>query len=322
MGIVSPELGLRLSDHTWNLRMTGGGDLLLYQQHPSPVWNTRGALQLHARPSERVAIESRVNATYAVDPIGLAQLGIFDTRGRGFIGSASFRGAWRLDPDWTVAGTFSELLVRFYDSTGSAAHTPGLEATRRVGHRLEVGGAYRFDFFQGLGPGAQNAYAHEAQAVLRYRWARHLALEAQLGPAFWRGSAGDTAVLPQALVAIVTEFRHGGGARLSVRHGVGLGLLATPGLFDAIEGGITTRVARRFQLHADGGIWRSGDIPWGANAVLGYGIQGSFDYRVGNGVLMGIAGSRFARLDHPAPQYDRNVVGLHVAWELQHRGEP
>ena len=319
MGVVSPDVGLRLRESTWDLRMEGGGDLLLYQQRAaSPVWNQRGRLALRARPAERLTVESNLSATYAADPIGLARLGIFGQGGAALIGSGTARVGWRLDPVWRVAATFSEQLVRFDGGTGAASHTPGVEVIRRLDPRLELGAAYRFDFFQGLGPGAQNARAHEAQALLRYRWTRRLTLEAELGPALWTGPDGGSSILPQGLVQLLAQWR-GGDARVSYRHGVGLGLLATPGLFDAVEAGITTRLGRWFQVHADGGLWRSGNIPWGSNAVLGYGVEGSFDYRAGGGLLVGISGSRFARLDVAAPQYDRNILGLHVAWELQHR---
>jgi hypothetical protein len=323
MGVVSPDLGLRVRDRTWDMRLQGGGDLLLYQQRSGdPVWNQRGRFALRARPAERLTVETNLAATYAADPIGLARLGIFGAGGSALIGHGTARVGWRIESRWRVAATFNEDLVRFQGGTGAASHVPGVEVIHAVTERLELGGAYRFDFFQGLGPGAQNARAHEAQALLRYRWTRRLTLEAQAGPALWTGPGGDTALLPQATVQLLANWR-GGDARASLRHGVGLGLLATPGLFDAVEAGVTTRLGRYFQLHADGGVWRSGAIPWGANAVIGYGVEGSFDWRAGGGVLIGISGSRFARLDVSVPQYDRNILGLHVAWELEHRrGEP
>ncbi len=323
MGRISPDLGVHLRNHTWNLALEAGGDLLMYPQRSNTsVWNQRGRLLLHSRATERLTFDTDVSGTYAFDPIGLARLGIFNATGAALVTNGKFRAAWRADPLWTVAGLFEEHLVRFQAGTGSAAHSPGLEATRAIGPRVEVGGFYKFDFFQGLGAGAKNALAHEAQAIVRYRAGRRLTLEATAGPALWTGTAGDTSILPEAGVSLVTGWR-GGGARLSVRHGVGLGLLATPGLFDAVEAGLTTPVGRKFRFHADGGIWRSGAIPWGANAVIGYGIDTAFDYRAGGGVLLGIGASRYARLDVSAPQYDRNILGLHVSWELSHRrGEP
>jgi hypothetical protein len=286
------------------------------------VWNQRGRIDLHARPGERWFVDGALSGTYAFDPVGLARLGIFGRTDAALIAKGAMKVGWMVDHGWRLSGLFEEHLVRFDDGTGAASHTPGVEMTRRLSPRLEVGGAYRFDYFQGIGAGARSAYAHEARAVLRYRWTRRLMLEAQGGPAVWVGPTGSTSLLPQALVQLLADWR-GGAARVSFRHGVGLGLLATPGLFDAIEAGLTTRVGQKFQFHAEGGVWRSGAIPWGANAVLGYGVEGSFDYRVGSGLLVGINASRFARLDVSAPELDRNILGLHVTWELRHRrGEP
>ena len=107
--------------------------------------------------------------------------------------------------------------------------------------------------------------------------------------------------------------------RFTLRHGVGLGLLAEPGLFDAAEAAATWNVTRKFRLHADGGLWRSGDIPWGANSITGYGINAEVSYLVGEGVRLGLGASRFARADAGTSVFDRDIVGLRVAWELRHR---
>ena len=324
MGRVSPDLGFQLRDHTWNLTGMAGGDLLMYpQRDSSTVWNQRGRLLLRARPSERVDVTTDLDATYAFDPIGLARLGIFGQTGAALITNGAAKVGWSLEREWRISGLFEEHLVRFDNGTGAASHTPGIELTRKLDRRLEVGGVYKYDYFQGLGPGAQNAQAHEAQGLLRYRWARRTTLEARVGPALWSGPTGATSILPEASIEVLSGWRGGGGARVAFRHGVGLGLLATPGLFDSLEGGITTRVGSHFVFHADGGLWRSGAIPWGANAVLGYGVEGSFDYRVGPELLVGVGGSRFARLDVSIPEFDRNILGLHVTWELRHpRGGP
>jgi hypothetical protein len=324
-GRVSPELGLHLRDHTWKLNLDAGGDLLMYPQrnNDSFVWNQRGRALLHARATERLTFDTDVSGTYAFDPIGLARLGIFNASGgAALVTNGKLRGEWRASPTWNVAGLFEEHLVRFDNATGAASHSPGVEATRRIGPRVEVGGVYKFDFFQGFGAGAQDAVAHEAAALVRYRAGRRLTLEASAGPAVWSGTTGGTSVLPEAMVQVLAAWR-GGGARLSVRHGVGLGLTATPGLFDALEAGVMTRLGRSFEIHADGGLWRSGDIPWGSNSVLGYGIDTSFDYRIQREMLIGVGASRYARLDVSASQYDRYILGLHVTWELSHRrGEP
>lgn len=324
MGRASPDLGVQLRNHTWSFLAVAGGDLLDYQHKTSsPVWNQRGRLLLRARPSERWRVDGGLDATYAFDPIGLARLGIFNHPGAALIGNASVRTTWRTSHDWDLSGTLSEHLVRFDDATGAASHTPGVELTRRLSPRLDVGGAYRFDYFQGLGPGSQDALAHELQAIARWRMSRSETLEAQLGPTAFTSPAGASYVLPQGYVQLASHWRRG-DARISYRHGLGLGLNARPGLFDAVEGGITARLGTHFLVHADGGVWRSGSIPWGSNAVLGYGVQGTIDYRLANGLLVGVTASRFARLDVSAPQFDRTILGLHVGWELRRRtrGEP
>lgn len=321
MGRASPDLGLKLRDHTWAFSVEGGGDLLMYEQRRStPIWNQRGRLDLQARLDPRLTLESDLSATYAPDPIGLARLGIFGRTGSALIGGGSARLGWRLDHEWRLAATLSEHLVRFDDGTGAASHAPGVEATKAVHERLELGGGYRAEVFQGIGAGSVNGLANEIQAVVRYRWTRHMNLEAQAGPAVWTSSASSgVQVLPQAAVQLLFIGRHDEGARISLRHGVGLGNLATPGLFDAAEAAFTVRLGRHVLAHADGGLWRSGDIPWGANAVIGYGVDGELAWLIGGGVRLGLTGSRFARADTGVTTFNRNIVGLRLGWELQRR---
>ena len=320
LGRFSPDLGLRLRDHTWEFGLQGGGDLLMYEQRRStPVWNQRGRLELRSRLDPRTSVESDLAATYAPDPIGLAKLGIFGRTGAALIGSGSARVAWKLDHDWKVAGTLAENLVRFDGGTGAASHEPGVELTKAVHDRLELGGAYRFDYFQGFDPGSHDAIAHEVQVVARYRWTRHVTVDAQAGPTLWTPRVGSTQVLPQAAVQLVATGRRGDGARLGLRHGVGLGNLIEPGLFDAVEAGFALRLGRSFVVHGDGGVWRSGQIPWGANATIGYGMEGEIAWLLGNGLRVGLAGSRFARADTSVTTFNRNVVGLRLGWEYRRR---
>lgn len=346
MGRASPDLGFRLRDHTWSFGAVVGGDLLTYPNRSSAppavgtpavsrgsntLWNQRGSLVLHVRPDPRLKIDGEGGVTYAFDPVGLARLGIFNQGGSGVVVTGSARGAWRLDHDWTVAGTYANRIVRFDKvqlppgqieapgALGAASYTPGVELTKRLGHRLEVGGAYKFDWFQEFGPDGRNATAHEFQGVLRWRSTRRWTFEATAGPATWNpAGGGGVQVVPQASAQLLGANRRG-DVRFTLRHGVGLGILATPGLFDAAEAAATWNVTRKFQLHADGGLWRSGDIPWGANAVTGYGINTDVSYLVGAGVRVGLGASRFARADAGSSLLDRNIVGLRVGWELRHR---
>jgi len=340
MGRVSPDLGFQLRDHTWSFGAVVGGDLLTYPGRPSAagtaaafntVWNQRGSLLLHLRPESRLKIDGEANATYAFDPVGLARLGIFGPPGQGGSGlvvTGGARAAWRLDHDWTVAGTYANRIVRFDQPIdpigepgrlGAASYTPGVELMRQVGHRLEVGGAYKFDWFQEFGPGARNTTAHEMAGIARWRSSRHWTFEATAGPALWNPvGGGSVKIVPQASAQLYGVGRPV-DMRFTLRHGVGLGILAEPGLFDAAEAAATWKVTRKVQLHADGGLWRSGDIPWGANAVTGYGIDADVSYLVGAGLRVGLGASRFARADAGSTLYDRNIVGLRVGWELRHR---
>lgn len=318
MGRVSPELGVHLRDHTWSLLANAGGDLLLYpQRSTSTAWNQRADATLKARLTRRLTLDADARGTYAFDPIGLARLGIFNTAsGEALAAGGKLRLAWRSERAWTWAGTFEEHVVRFADATGAASHTPGVEATRRLGRRLEAGGAYRFDLFQDFAR-HDVATAHEGVAVARWRWTRRLTLEGEAGGVVWnRGPA--TWVLPQAAMNLFGGWRST-DLRLTLKHGVGLGIVATPGLFDAAEAAVTWRAGRSWLLHADGGLWRSGDPPWGANAALGYGVEGEVAYRITRELRIGVAASRFARADIASTQFDRNVVGLRMTWESRHR---
>ncbi len=321
LGRVSPDVGFRLRDHTWGLAAEAGGDLLMYEQRRStPVWNQRGRFELRARLDPRLTLESDLSGTYSPDPIGLAKLGIFGRVGAALIGNGSARMTWRLDHDWRLAGTVAEHVVRFDDGTGAASHNPGIEATKAVHERLEVGGAYRVDVFQGFGPGSEDALAHELHAVARYRWTRHVTLEAEAGPALWSSSTSSgLQVFPEATVQLLATGRRGDDLRFTLRHGVGLGNLVTPGLFDAAEAAFTVRLGRSFLAHADGGLWRSGEIPWGAAGVLGYGVEGELAWLMGSGVRLGLALSRFARADTTVTTFNRNIVGLRLGWEFRRR---
>ncbi|HTP26343.1 MAG TPA: hypothetical protein VMK12_11880 [Anaeromyxobacteraceae bacterium] len=320
MSRVSPDLGIEARDHTWRLNLLAGGDLLMYEQNSnSPIWNERGSLVYHSQFAPRLMADAKLNATYASDPIGLAKLGIFSQQGA-FVATGGARVAWRIDPFWKATGTFDESLVRFNDGTGAASHVPGLEVTRALSERLEVGGIYRFDVFDTLGGPVQTSLANELFSVARYRFSHHGTLEGQVGSALWRSFTGSTSVLPEAaLQLMVDEERLRREVRVTLRHGVGLGLLAAPGLFDTAEVALTTRLSRRIEFHVDGGLWRSGDIPWGANGVTGYGMEGEVAWLFASGFRLGLAASRFARADSTVTTFNRNTVGLRFGWELPHR---
>lgn len=320
VGRVSPDLGLHVRDHTYSLLLSAGGDLLTFpeRQASTTIWNQRGALLLKAHLTDRLTLDTDAKGLYAFDPIGLARVGIFrgPDEGAAFVASAKARLAWREDHQWTIAGTLEEHAVRFADATGAASHTPGVEVSHKLDRRLELGAAYKFDVFQQFATGARQAYANEALAIMRWRWTRRLTFEATGGGAVWNGDT--TWVIPQASAQLTGLWR-GSDLRLGVRHGVGLGVTATPGLFDSVEAGATLRLTASWELHADGGLWRSGAPPWGSNAALGYGIEGEIAYLFTRQLRIGLAGSRFARADGNTTLFDRNLVGLRMSWELRHR---
>jgi hypothetical protein len=321
-GRVSPGIGLHLRDHTWNLLLDAGGDLLMYPRAgaltSSTVWNQRLKAVAAARLTERTTLDLDAKGTYAFDQIGIAREGIFrPDESEALLVRTKGRLAWRYDHLWTVAGTFDERVARFSDGTGAASHTPGVEVALRLDHRSEVGGTYRLDVFQIFGPASGLTYAHEALGIYRYRLTRRLTFEATAGPVVW-STGGTTWVIPQAGAQVFGDWRRG-AFRLSVGHGVGLGVTATPGLFDSVEGGATMRLGTSWEVHADGGLWRSGAPPWGSNSVLGYGVEGELAYRITRELKVGAAVSRFARADLTTTRFDRDIVGLRMSWELRHR---
>ena len=61
-GRISPDLGLRLHDHLWDLKAVYGGDYLVYERlQPNGIWNHRGELRLDATPTRRVAVTLLAN---------------------------------------------------------------------------------------------------------------------------------------------------------------------------------------------------------------------------------------------------------------------
>jgi hypothetical protein len=53
--------------------------------------------------------------------------------------------------------------------------------------------------------------------------------------------------------------------------------------------------------------------------VTGYAVTGEGSVLVGMNVRLGLAATRFARLDDSSAELQRTTVGLRVAWELPTR---
>jgi hypothetical protein len=314
-GIVSPDVGLVLKDHLWTATAGYGADLITYAElEPGPTVNQRGRLDLDARLTRRTTLGLDAGATYAPDPAGLARLGIFGPSGAALIVRGDARLAWRSTRQLSLAATWFERGARVEGEGGTLLHAPGAEAAWRLGPRAELGVAYRLDLFQSLTSGVASSTAHEARGIGRWRWSRRLTLEAEGGAALWDGGGGST-VVPLAAASLLASGRRG-DLRVSLAHGLGLSRLASASLSDSFEVGALVRFGRRFRLRGDGGVWRSGELPSGSDALLGYGVGADFAWLVTRGIEMGIAASRFDQIDGPSAASDRNVVGLRMAWQL------
>lgn len=317
---IAPELGLRVHDEFWDGKASYRGDWIRYDRFaPNGLWNHAAALALDATPTRRLALRGALRGSYAFDPIGLAQLGIFRTgRQSALLVGGAGRAEYRLTPRVDVAATASERTVRFDDRTGGAMHQPGAEALYRLTERLSVGAGYAFGVFQGFDVARDEiAYANGLRARARWRATRRITLEAGAGPAMWRGPGGS-AVVPEASVEL-TAASHAWGLRTALAHGLGIGSTARPAVVDSFEFGGDRHLGRRWVVHADGGIWRSGVPPRGTESVTGWGVNGEAGMLVGHGLRLSLAVSHFARLDQPVPELRRTTAGLRLAWELPGR---
>ncbi len=317
---ISPELGLRLHDELWDVKGSYRGDWLRYDRFaPGGLWNHAASLSLDATPTRRWILKGSLRGSYAFDPIGLAMLGIFRTgRQSALLVGGTGRAEYRLTPRVDVAGTLSERTVRFDDGTGGAMHQPGVEALYHTTRRLSLGAAYQFGVFQSFDVGRDElAYSNGIKARARWRESRLVTIEAAAGPASWQGPSG-WAVVPEASIELLAATRSW-GLRTAIAHGLGIGSTARPALVDSLEFGADRRFARRWILHADGGVWRSGIAPSGGDAVTGWGVNGEAGMLVARSVRLSLAASHFGRLDTAAPELQRTTVGLRLGWELPER---
>jgi hypothetical protein len=319
-GRVSPELGLRLRDHLWDVTALYGADFIVYRELARDgTWNHRGLFALEATPSRRLTLKGALRAAYAYDPVGLAAAGVFRRdQESALLIQAAGRADWEALHRLILAAAILERVVRFDGGTGGAMHAPSVEVLQRASRRLSVGGAYALSIFQDFRPtGTELAVAHGLRARARYRITREVEGDAFAGPAFWSGPGG-TAIVPEA----GAELRVAGRAwdlRVGAAHQLGIGTTAAPGLVDSLEVGTVRRFGRRFDLRADGGLWRSGEAPSGRNATLGYLVGGEAGIRVGGNVRAALAATRLGRLDDRAAALRRTTFGLRLGWELPAR---
>jgi hypothetical protein len=214
-----------------------------------------------------------------------------------------------------VAATLSERTVRFEDGTGGAMHQPGVDALYRTTRRFYLGAGYAFGVFQSFElAGDEIAYSNALKARARWRASRRITVDAGVGPATWQGPDGS-AVVPEASIELVAASR-AWGLRAALAHGLGIGSTARPALVDAFEFGGDRRFGRKWSLHADGGVWRSGVAPRGEYAVTGWGINADVGMLMMESLRLSLAASHFGRLDANLPELRRTTVGLRLAWEL------
>lgn len=315
---VSPELGLKLSDHNWSMSGAYAADYLSYQRlDPAGVWNHRGILDLSSHLTERTRLSATARGTYAVDPIGLAQAGVFRVgRQRAVLLQGSGRVEHDVSERFVGAVAFTERLVRFQDLTGGAMHAPSAELLRRLSERFLVGGAYGFSLFQDFqsGGGDRTATAQALRARLRYQLSRFLEADVYAGPAFWSGPS-RRAVVPEGGIELRLTERDW-DLRFIVSHGLGLGSTAVPGLGNTIELGTVRRFGRTFDLRVDGGLWQSGTVPSGSNSTLGVAAAGEAGWHATRALRFAVAASWLGRLDDRAADLRRTTVGLRMGWEL------
>lgn len=314
---VAPELGLRVRNPLWDWTLAYRGDWVRYGRlAPGGLWNHAGALALEATPTRRLALLADLRASYADDPVGLAQVGVFRTgQESALLVSGSGRADYRLGRRVDVAATLAERTVRFDDGTGGAMHRPGAEALYRATRRFHLGAAYAFGVFQEFETaGDELAYSNALRARARWRATRRVTVDAAAGPAAWRGPEGS-AIVPEASLELVATSR-AWGMRAAVAHGLGIGSTARPALVDSLEFGGDLRLRRTWRLHADGGIWRSGVVPSGDFAVTGWGVNADAGRLIVEGLWLSLAVSHFGRLDESLPELRRTTVGLRLAWEI------
>ncbi|WP_242394589.1 hypothetical protein [Anaeromyxobacter oryzisoli] len=316
-GRISPELGLRLRAPLWELDGLYLGDFLLYDRlAPGGIWNHRGLVKLSATPSRRLVVALDARGGHAFDPVGLAQMGVFRAGEQSaWVLQARGRSDYRVTERVDAAVTVAERTVIFQDQNGGAMHAPGAELLYRLDRRLSLGGAYAFGVYQGFEPGADTlAFSHGLRARARYRLSRHLLADAFAGPAYWSGPDGR-ALVPEAGVELQLSNRQW-DLRVGLQHGLGIGTTARPGLVDSIEVGFVRRLGttRTFDVRGDGGIWRSGEAPSGANATTGYAAAGELGWRVARPLRLALHVSHYDRLDVQTATLRRTTVGLRLGW--------
>jgi hypothetical protein len=315
-GRISPDFGFSARDHLFDVRLTYGGDWVMFRAPGGGIWNHRGTLSLDATPNRRLELTGRARFDYAQDVLGLAAVGIFRTeRDSAFFTHARARGEYRLTRRVDLAGTLAEQLVIFDDGTGGAMHAPAVELLTRTQRPLRVGVAAGVTVFQRFEEDFREiSWAHSLRGRAEVRASRIMTFTLLAGPAVWLGPGGD-AVVPEASVELLRSTRTS-DLRVKLGHGLGIGSTARPALVNSAEVGAAWRIGRRVVLRGDGGLWHSGRAPSGDDATLGYATGGEAGLLFGRGLLLSMRMTRYGRLDEQIPELDRTVIALRLGWEL------
>jgi hypothetical protein len=320
---VMPDVGLRLRSPLWDVRGTYGGELVYFTGGLSDqLWNHRASFAVDARPTRRTTLAGTLHVIQAIDPAGLARVGVFRAGGdRAFVIGGRARLEWRAGRRLDAAATFFEQTVLFEDGTGGSLHAPGAELLWRYDRRLALGAAYAAGVFRSFAPSPRaddTALSYGLRARARWQATRHLWVNGWAGPALWDPGRGGSSVVPEALVELLVATR-GLDLRVTASHALGIGATAFPGLVDAFELGGERRFGRRWFARGDAGMWRSGAVPDQEGAVTGYAIGGEAGVRFENDLRLSVTAARYGRVDEPAAAFDRTTAGVRLGWELPYR---
>ena len=275
----SPDLGLRLRAPLWDLRGTYGGELVYYERAaPGGIWNHRGALSLDARPTRRTALAGAAQVSQAFDPAGARPGGRVPHRAAE--GARPRRRAaaleWRADRrrrGRRHAARADGALRRRHRRRDARAGRRGALALRAASSARRRIRLRRVPELRAGAPATdETAFSHALRARARWQATRHVSVNAWAGPGavaarrreqrgrpggVRRGAARDARPRPARERGPRPRHRRDRASRAR-------GLRSSSG-WSAASG------AAAF-ARGDGGLWRSGTVPKGADAVLGYAI--------------------------------------------------
>ena len=324
IGAPRPEVGLRLRAPLWDLRTTYGGELVYFERLVAGgIWNHRAGAALDARPTRRTRLAGQLRLAQAYDPSGLAQAGVFRTgRVRALVvgGARAARLPGRPTRRHGGDDERAERPVRGRDrrrdarALGRGAPARGAPALPR--------GAYGFGVYQSFerAPRRGRGLRTRTRCGLRARWRvdRHAhggcvgragALAPRREPRDRRRRRTSRCCSRPAASTCASKRGTGSGSARRLARGSWTGRRSRVG----------RRWARRWFARGDGGLWRSGTVPSGRDAVTGYMVAGEAGAILGGNLRLSITGAHLGRIDLAAAEFRRTAVGLRLGWELPGR---